>query len=256
MDSLKYNEGSFRRSWVMAAVVMVMLWRAAALVWPSSIVIIPEAILLPLTLLGVLHLVCGVGALRVRPGRWTAVFLVFAVGGGIHWGGTIDPMHAGVEFSLFFVYLAFSALAEAALLHLALIFPGGRPLTRNMRIALYCVAVLTFLFAPFAGLLSKASLVSIAGFILVVANLFSVMAGVLFLVSLFRVDSATRRAASLPLIVASLFGTFIISTLGTGGILLVQSEAWNLINGLVPISLAIALVSPARSALEEYTLSR
>jgi len=81
------------------------------------------------------------------------------------------------------------------------------------------------------------------------------VAGVLFLVSLFRVDSATRRAASLPPIVTIMIGTFIVARLGNEGILLVHSEAWNLVNGLLPISLAVALVSPARTALEEYSRS-
>ena len=192
----------------------------------------------------------------VRPGRWTAVFLVYGIGGGVHWGGTIDPMHAGLELSLLFVYLAFSAFAEAGFLHLALIFPSGRSLIRGKRLALYSVAALALLVAPIAGLLSKAILEPIAGLILVVANLFSLAAGLLFLVSLFRVDSATRRAASLPLIVTSMIGTFILATLGTEGILLGKSEAWNLVFGLVPISLAVALASPARTALQEYSRSR
>ena len=248
--------GPFRRIGVLAAVVMVMLWRAAALIWPSSLVTIPEAVRLPLALLGVLFLVCGVWAWWVRPGRWTAVFLVYGIGGGVHWGGTIDLTHAGLELSLLFVYLAFTAFGEAGLLHLALIFPSGRSLTRGKRLALYSVAALALLVAPIAGLLSKAILEPIAGLILVVANLFSLVAGVLFLVSLFRVDSATRRDASLPLIVTSMFGTFIVATLGTEGILLVESDAWNLVYGLVPISLAVVLVSPARIALEEYSRSR
>ena len=91
-------------------------------------------------------------------------------------------------------------------------------------------------------MLSKDSMGLMVGIILGVANLFSLAAGVLFLVSLFRTDSATRRAANLPLIVAALFGSFIVSTLGTEGVLLPPSEAWNLLNGLIPIALAVAVV--------------
>ncbi len=234
---------------------MVLLWRAAALIWPSSLVTIPEAVRLPLALLGVLFLVCGVWAWWVRPGRWTAVFLVYGIGGGVHWGGTVDPTHAGLELSLLFVYLAFSAFAEAGLLHLALIFPSGRSLARGMRLALYSVGGLALVVAPIANLLSKATVELIAGLILVVANLFSLIAGVLFLFSLLRADSATRRAANLPLIVGSMIIAFIVATLGTKGILFVQSDAWNLVTGLVPTSLAVALASPARTVLEEYSWS-
>ncbi len=235
--------GPFRRSWVLAAVV-VLLWRAAALIWPSSLVVIPEAVRLPLGLLGLLFLICGVWAWWLRPGRWTAVFLIYGIGGGIHWGGTIDPTHAGLEISLLFVYLGFSALGEAGLLHLALIFPSGRSLKLGKRLVLYSIGTLALLTASIASLLSKAILEPLAGLIILIANLFSLVAGVLFLVALFRVDSATRRAARLPLIVTSMIGTFIVSTLGTEGILLAQSDAWNLFIGLVPISLAVALASP------------
>ena len=234
---------------------MVMLWLAAALVWPSSLVTISEADRLPVALLGVLFLACGVGAWWVRPGRWTAVLLVYAIGGGVHWGGTVDPQHAGLELSLLFVYLAFSALSEAALLHLALIFPSGRPLRRSVCIALYSVAAPALLVAPLAGFLSEAILGQIIGITLIVANLLSVAAGVLFLVSLIRVDSATRRAAHLPLVVTSMIVAFSVGTLGTEGILLPQSDLWNLASGLIPISLAFALVSPARTALKEYSPS-
>ena len=248
--------GPFRRSWVLAAAAMVMFWRAAALIWPSSLVTIPEAVRLPIALLGVLFLICGVATWWIRPGRWSAIFLVFALGSGVHWGGTIGTAHAGLELSLLFVYLAFTAFAEAGLLHLALIFPSGRSLTRGKRLALYSVAALALLVAPIAGLLSKAILEPIVGLILMFANLFGLLAGLLFVVSLFRVDSATRRATRLPLIVTSMIGTFIVATLGAEGILLQQSDAWNLVYGLVPISLAVALVSPARIALEEYSRPR
>ena len=234
---------------------MVLLWRIAALVWPSSLVTISEAIRLPLALLGVLFITCGVWAWWVRPGRWTATFLVYGIGAGVHWGGTVGATHAGLELSLFFVYLAFSAFGEAGLLHLALIFPGGRSLARGNRVALYSVAALALLVAPIAGVLSKAILEPIAGLILIVANLFSLVAGVIFLVSLFRVDYATRRAARLPLVVTSMIATFIVATLGTEGTLLVQSDAWNLVYSLVPITLATALVSLPHTVLEEDSLS-
>ena len=237
----------FSRSWVVAPVLVVLLWRIAALVWPSSLVIIPEELQLPLALLGVLFLACGVWAWWVRPGRWTAIFLIYAIGAGVHWGGTVGPTQAGLELSIFFVYLAFSVLGEAGLLHLALTFPRGRSLERGKKFAVYSVAVLTLLVAPFAGLLSKTVLEQMAGVILIFANLFSLVAGLLFLVSLFRVDSSTRRAARLPLIVTTMVVTTIIATLGAEGVLLEQSDAWNLAYGLVPISLAIALVSHPRN---------
>jgi hypothetical protein len=89
-----------------------------------------------------------------------------------------------------------------------------------------------------------------------VANYAGILAGILFLVSLFRADFATRRATRLPLIVTCTVMSIVIATLGAEGILLKQSEAWNLVYGLVPISLAIALVSRPRTAAAESSNSR
>ncbi len=235
----------------MTAVVVVVLWRVAALAWPSSLVTIPDSIRLPLALLGVLFLLCGVSAWWIRPGRWSAIFLVFALGSGVHWGGTIGSANAGLELSLFFVYLAFSTLGEAGLLHLALIFPRGKTLGRSTRIAIYSVAAVAALVAPLAGLLPKTILEPMAGLILMFANLFGLLAGLLFIVSLFRVDPATRRATHLPLIVIAMVITTIMATLGAEGILLKQSDAWNLVYGFVPIALAFALVSLPRTVAGE-----
>ena len=44
------------RRWVILATVAVLLWRATALLWPSSLVSIPDSVRLPITLLGVLYL--------------------------------------------------------------------------------------------------------------------------------------------------------------------------------------------------------
>lgn len=247
---------SLRRSCLVAAVIVVVVWRVAALAWPSSLVIISEPIRLPLALLGVLFLLCGVLTWRIRPGRWSAIFCVFAVGSGVHWGGTIGSAHTELELSLFFIYLAFSTLGETALLHLALIFPREKILGPSTRIALYAIAALAALVAPLAGLLPKTILEPMAGLILMFANLFGLLAGLLFIVSLFRVDPATRRAARLLLIVISMVVSTIMATLGTEGILLNQSDAWNLVYGLIPISLAIALVSRPRTVAGEGFKSR
>jgi len=231
------------RSWVVAGVAGVFLWRVTAFLLPSSLVSAPGGLRLPLALLGVLFLGCGVWAWWIRPSRATAIFLAYGIGNGIHWGGTVGPSNEGLELSLFFVYLGFTALADAALLHLALVFPSGRSLARGTRVALYVAAALALLVALIAGLLPQTSLETTAGLILLVANLLSLTAGVVFLASLLRVDSATRRAARLPLIVSGMVAGSVVALLGAGGALPGHPEAWNLALGVIPISLAIALVS-------------
>jgi hypothetical protein len=56
----------FRRNWVLAGVAVVSLWRIAALVSPSSLLLISEILRLPVCLLGILFLVCGVWAWCLR----------------------------------------------------------------------------------------------------------------------------------------------------------------------------------------------
>jgi len=117
---------------VLASAAVVLLWRIVALASPTSLLAIPEMLRLPVGLLGVLFLMCGVWAWWIRPDRFTSVFLICAMGGAIHWGGAPGFADAGLDLNLLFVYLAFSALGEVGLLHLALIYPGGRELTRGL----------------------------------------------------------------------------------------------------------------------------
>ncbi len=131
-----------RWGWVAASVSAVLLWRLAAYYSPSPFVTIPDGLRLPFALLGVLFLVSSVWAWWARPSPWTAVFLLYGLGLGIHWGGALGVGGASLEMSLFWVYLAFTVLGDAALLHLALIYPQGRR-TRKRLVALYAPAAVT-----------------------------------------------------------------------------------------------------------------
>lgn len=237
-----------RNAWAVAAAAGVVLWRLAAFEWPSSFVSLPGGLRLPLALMGLAFLACGLAAWWWRPDRWTAVFLVYCLGGGVHWGGAVGAPHARA-LGLFFLYLALTALGDAALLHLALIYPEGGPLARGWRAALYAPAAVALLLAPFAGALSEALLRTLAGALLLVANLFSLVAGVVFVVRLFTVDRALRRAARLPLIVAAMVVASVVALLGAGGALPGEPEGWNLVLVVIPICLAVALGSRSPDAV-------
>lgn len=243
------RSGPFRRGWVVGAAAGVLLWRVAAFLWPSSLVITASQFPLPFALLGVLFVVCGLWPWWIRPNRWTAIFLVYGLGSGVHWGGTIGLPPAGLEVTLFFLYLGATAIADAALLHLALIFPSGRLLGRGMRVALYSAAGLALLLAPIAGLLSEAIVVPLAGLVLLIANMLSLLGGLVFVARLFTSDRTVRRAARLPLIVSGMVIAGFVALLGAGGVLPGQAEVWNLVFGLVPVCLATALVSLGPSVL-------
>ena len=63
---------------------------------------------------------------------------------------------------------------------------------------------------------------------LLIANLFSLVAGVTFVVRLFSVDHALRRAARLPLMVTGMVTGSLVALLGAGSVLPGEPEAWNL----------------------------
>lgn len=228
--------------WVTVSVGGVLLWRVAAYYAPSSFVAIPDGLHLPLALLGVLFLVSGVWAWWARPNRWTAVFLLYGLCLGIHWGGAIGVGDASLEMGLFWVYLAVTALGDAALLNLALIYPHGGLLAPKWKVALYAPAAIALLLAPIAALTPPKTLGPAVGLVLLIANLLSLTAGIIFLVRLFTVDAATRRAARLPLIVTGMVFGSVLALLGAGGVLPGVPETWNLALGTVPVTLAVALV--------------
>jgi hypothetical protein len=239
-----HSDAPQKQRWGLVAVSIggVLLWRVAAYYAPSSFVAIPDGLRIPLALLGVLFLVSGVWAWWARPNRWTAVFLLYGLCQGIHWGGAVGVEDASVEMGLFWVYLAFTALGDAALLNLAMIYPHGRHLAPKWKVALYALAAMALLLAPIAALTPPETLASAVGLVLLIANLLSLTAGVVFLVRLFTVDRVTRRAARLPLIVTGMVAGSVVALLGAGGALPGVPEAWNLALGAVPVALALALV--------------
>lgn len=198
---------------------------------------------LPVTLLGLLFIACGAAAWWVRPDRWTLVFLLHCAGQGVHWGGSIDLAGAALERAFLLLYLAFTVMGEAAFLHLALIYPSGRKLGGRWLFALYAPAGLTLLTAAAAPFVPAAVLQTLVTGPLLIAHLASLAAGLIFIVSFFTVDVATRRAARFPLIVIAVVFAGIVSLLGEAAILPGSPSAWNMASGILPIFFAIALVS-------------
>lgn len=236
------------------ATAAALLWRVAAFMQPSSLISIPDGLRLPLALLGVLFLSCGIWAWWLRPGRWTTVFLISCLGGGVHWGGAIGFQAAGLELGFFFLYMGCTVAADAALLHLALIYPSGAALAKAARRMIYAPAALGLLAAPIAGFVPRTTLEPFVGLLLVAGNLLSWTAGIVFLVRLFRSDPHTRRSARLPLIVGGIVIAAVLAELGTRAGLPGHPETWNLALGIMPICMAIALVSHTLDVSSQQTV--
>jgi hypothetical protein len=247
---MERSEASVERhwGWVAGAACAVLLWRAAAYVSPGSFITIPAGLHLPHALLGALFFVAGVWAWSRRTNQWTGIFLLYGTALAIHWGGAIGvPGAPSLEMGLFLVYLAITAAGDAAILQLALIYPHWRSVPLKWRVAMYSPAAVSLILAPVSALLPQAALQPVVGIVLLVSNLMSLSAGVLFIVRLFTAGGAIRRAAHLPLIVAGFLSGSVIALLGAAKVLPGVPEAWNLALALIPITLSIALI---RQSLE------
>lgn len=222
--------------------IAVLGWRVLAYRDPAALVPIPDGLRLPLAAFGIVFAGCGLAAWLLRPGPATALFALVGLGGGVHWGGSIGAASGGTELALFFVYLAATALGEAALLNLSLTY-GRHWITRTgVKALLYLPAAVAAVLAPAAPVLPEQVLQTAAGILLLFSTLSGIAAGVIFIVRFARAHAGTRRRDGLGIIVATMIAGFALSTLGAGGVLPGPGEAWNLANVLIPAGLLFALV--------------
>lgn len=231
------------RPWLVAvACAIVLIFRFAAWRSPSSYIVIPESMTLPLGAMGVLFLVCGVWVWRSRPTALTRVFLLTGIGGGIHWGGSIAAENTGVQLALITFYVSVTAMGDGAFLDLALRYPRDRHRLGRRGLALYSPAALTFLAVPIVPFLPAKTAESVIGLAILVAFAMSILGGVVFVVKWFRATAGERRAQSLTAIVAVLILTSALDLLAENGVLPGIPEAWSLSYAATPVVLAWALM--------------
>ncbi|MDJ0652590.1 MAG: hypothetical protein QNJ40_00430 [Xanthomonadales bacterium] len=227
--------------WILSGVPLVVLWRAVSLFWPSSHIDIPEMLRIPNLLLGMFFLCAGVITFNRAPSRWSLVFVVYCLGSGIHWGGSIG-VTPELELPLLFFYMACTLLSAGGFLHLALIYPHGN-VAHGWRIALYMPALAAALVSPFVGLLPDDRVRQLLGTELIIGSIMS-WAGALYLLwRLITADGTLRRESGLALIVGAVFLAGTLQQLGSMGILPGEPAAWNLILFLIPLAIAVALMS-------------
>ncbi len=231
------------RFWILAAAAGVIFWRVVAYWSPSPFIATPDSLRLPFALLGLLFLACGVWTWLLQPDRFSHVFLVYSMGTAVHWGGAIGTSHRGPDLTLFFLYLGLSAVGSAALLHLACIYPRSGSLARGWLAAFYAPAAAALMLAGPAGRAPEAVIGAAVGGVLIATEVLAIGAGVIFLWRLLTSDALTRRSARLTLIFLGLAAPFLVTLMAAGGFLPGEPEAWNLVLGVIPICLALALTA-------------
>jgi len=229
---------------------MALAFRAAAFLSPSRYIVIPETLALPLSLLGVVFLVSGVWAWRSNASSLTRVFLIYGLGGCVHWGGSIGAGTAGLESAFLFLYLAITAMGDAAFLDLAMRYPRARSRWGRRTMVLYLLATLTLIAVPTAPFLPTGLVGTAAGLIIGVAFAMSTVAGLVFLVKWFRATRAERRAYHLTPIAIALIVSSVLDLLADQGVMPGASEAWALSYAIIPVTLARALVRLRSSMVE------
>lgn len=223
-----------------AAVSVALGWRFAAFVWPSEHVVIEQSLQVPVALLGVLFLSCGAYVYVRRRDAPSFIFFVYGLGNAVHWGGSVAAPGAA-ELAMFFVYLSFTGLGDAALLHLALIYPSRAVVERRLLAVLYLPALAAMALAPIAGLLSLSILGAAAAVILLAANLLSLIAGVAFVWRYVGLESRTRRASKLGPVIYAGIPSAVVGLLGAGGAFPGHPDALNLLLGIFVVTLGFAL---------------
>jgi len=202
---------------------------------------VPASLALPLGALGLVFLACGVWAWRRRPSALTRVFLVYGVGGAVHWGGAVGAPNPPLEAVLLAVYVAATAFGDGAFLDLSLRYRGA-PGTSGLRArAPYALGTLTLLTAPITPLPPEPVLGAALGTASLLAFLMSTAAGVLFLEHWFRAGRAERSETGLTAIAAALVVAAGVDLVAESGGLPGRPEAWKLLYGLVPLALARGL---------------
>lgn len=219
----------------------VLLFRVSAWLNPSSFVVIPPSLGLPLNGLGVLYLVCGVWAWLSNPSYLTRVFLVVGIGGGIHWGGTIASGNPELGIAFLVFYAAVTAIGDAAFLDLSLRYPRATRWRGRRVLSLYLLGLLTLITVPIAPFLPRNVVEAGLGFVITLAFLMSIVGGIVFLMKWFRATREERRVHFLTPIVAVLVVSSGFDFMAEAGVLPGQPEAWTLMYGLEPLVLAWAV---------------
>ena len=224
----------------------VVAFRVAAYIAPSNVVAIPASLALPMGALGLVFLACGVGAWWVRPSGLTRTFLVYGVGMGLHWGGTVGGLSPQTDMALLVLYAAATLGADGALLDLALRLGKQTDRPTSAAAAIYVVALTASIMAPAAGFLPPHTVTVALGSAFGASFLISIVAGLIFVAKWVRASPGERHDLGLTAVVTALVVASVANLLGDAGVLPGPAHAWALSYALVPLALARSFVRGPR----------
>jgi hypothetical protein len=245
MDMSNYR--SARRGLLVALAVVTLSWRTTALLFPSAVTDVDDAFRVALAVLGLLFLGCGLYVTLRVSNESAKAFLLYCFGSAIHWGGSVG-VPANAEVLLLSVYIALSAVADGALLHLALVFPKPLVSSATPKAASYIPAALGIFLIPVSVAVSAGAFQTLAAATLMLASFLSIGAGVILIGQYIRHEPAQRRRFKLGIVVFCGLTSAALAVVGSSGLIAGQPNAWNLLFGVLPITLTLALTTNASRA--------
>lgn len=220
-----------------------LVWCCVAIVFPGELDTDPVGVRRVLGAMGLGFLACGIFAFgRVRSPE-ASLFLRYTSLACFHWGGVIGTESGAYTMDLFAFYLLVGVgLAESTFLHLAVSFRKElRQRWLLLLIYLPCVPGLLFLLQT---LIVGAGTDWLAGAVFLLSSLYSVVAGIVWIVRVARRDLDGVMMSGGWLLVAALI-TGVASQLLVEVVLLpeTQSSLFNLGLIAVPVSLTYVIVT-------------
>jgi hypothetical protein len=235
---------SIEVSLVALATTIVLAWRSAAFLRPSSWVSIAAPLRAPLGLLGIGFLACGLFLWVRRRDHTARAFLRYCLGGAVHWGGLPGSTIDGVALFVLLLYVAATTFGGGALLELTLRIRRATARKKGNQFPIwpvYLPAAVALAMSPIASMLPRPVLEVAAAGLLGAGSIMALIAVLLLLASWLRWDEAQRRAQRLGFALAITFVAGVVAGIGSSGVLGVASDAWNLILVATPIAFANAL---------------
>ncbi len=238
---------------------LVLLWRVSALVVPSTIIVVTPETRVWLTMLGIIFLGSGTLVFARRNDALARYFLIYCLGGAIHWGGAVGGPY---EVGFLLVYVAATYSGEVSLLALALAL--GTTSQERFRRWLHAPALAVIVLAPFGLWIERRVAAILAAVLLGVAAVLALLAGVVFLRKALQRDLDPRSRSAARVIAASLLTFTAIAALGRAGWLApnaaLPSDVYNLALAGIPLSLAFVLTrlptAPELPGAREETRSK
>ncbi len=242
----RYGMMGTSMGWIAFAATLVFLFRLAAWLQPAKPQLLPDAVLVPAGIVGLIYLIAGLFVWSSEGTPLSRVFLVYAFAHAVSWGGAAQLAGGSVEVVVVSLVASAGAIAATAFVDLALRYPDLMRGTDRLRRILYFPCVMLVAGAFTTPLWIQGSDVAVLRMVNIFSFVVASIGGLIFVARWIRVSSNQRRAQYLTWIVSVLLTTRAAELLARWDVIPGTFYAWRLLYLLEPIVLAAALYALER----------